>query len=146
MGVRNRCRKALLQARFASEINGRPVLVSLESIRGMLDDPETGVGAPLDEEDWAWISLLAEAIRENLPEIRERIAGSLENWTLDRLSIVTRLILEQALGEIFYCSPGTPVPVVIDESLDLARMFEEDEAAGLINGVLDAISSGSRKD
>ncbi|OPL18161.1 MAG: hypothetical protein AVO35_06560 [Candidatus Aegiribacteria sp. MLS_C] len=145
MGVRNRCRKALLQARFAAEINGRPILVNLEFIRSMLEDPELGVGAPLDEEDWTWIATLAEAIQENLAEIRERIGGSLENWTLDRLSIVTRLILEQAMGEMFYCSSRTPAPVVIDESLELARMFEEDEAAGLINGVLDAISGDGGK-
>lgn len=142
MGVRNRCRKALLQARFATEVNGRSLQFNLESIRRMIEDPETGLGAPLDEEDWAWVADLAEAVDRNIAEIRRRIEGSLENWTLDRLSMVTRLILEQALGEMYYCSPATPPPVVIDESVELARMFEEDDAAGLINGVLDAASGG----
>jgi N utilization substance protein B len=108
-------------------------------------DPELCIGVPLDEEDWNWIASLAESVRDHLPEIRESIGKALENWTLDRLSIVTRLILEQALGEMVYHRPPTPAAVVIDESIELARMFETDEVAGLVNGVLDTISAGQRK-
>ncbi|MBN2586155.1 MAG: transcription antitermination factor NusB [Candidatus Fermentibacteraceae bacterium] len=145
MGSRNRGRKALLQARFAAEINGRSLSVNLESLRRLLADPELGIGVPLDEEDWNWIASLAESVQDNLPEIRESIGKALENWTLDRLSIVARLILEQALGEMIYQHPPTPAAVVIDESIELARMFETDEVAGLVNGVLDSISAGQRK-
>ena len=103
MGVRSRSRKALLQARYAAEVNGRSLTVNLE-------------------------------------EIDARIEESLENWTLDRLSLVARLILEQALGEIFYSQPPTPIPVVIDEAIELAKAFDTDETAGFVNGVLDTIS------
>ena len=34
---------------------------------------------------------------------------------------------------------GTPVPVVIDEALELARQFSGDESVAFINGVLDAV-------
>lgn len=139
MGVRTRGRKALLQARFAAEINGRSVFANLESVRGLIADPELGLGAPLDTGDWEWISSVAEAVEENRDVIRRSIEDSLENWSLERLSIVARLILEQGLGEMLYLQPPTPAPVVMDESIKLARMFETDELAGLVNGVLDRI-------
>ncbi|MFO8184140.1 MAG: transcription antitermination protein NusB [Candidatus Aegiribacteria sp.] len=139
MGVRSRGRKALLQARFAAEMNGRSVFANLESVRGLIGDPELGLGAPLDTEDWEWISSVAEAVEENMEDIRRRIELSLENWSLERLSMVARLILEQGLGEMLYLEPPTPAPVVMDESIKLARMFETDEVAGLVNGVLDRI-------
>jgi len=140
MGVRSRSRKALLQARYAAEVNGRSLVVNLEDISRLLADPDLGIGVPFEAEEWDWISELARSIVENLEEIDTRIEESLENWTLDRLSLVTRLILEQALGEIFYFQPPTPIPVVIDEAIELAKAFDTDETAGFVNGVLDTIS------
>ena len=36
--------------------------------------------------------------------------------------------------------PSTPIPVIIDEALELARQFSGDESVSFINGVLDAVS------
>jgi len=140
MGVRSRSRKALLQARYAAEVNGRSLTVNLEDINRLLSDSDLGIGVPFETDEWNWISDLARSVVDNLEEIDARIEESLENWTLDRLSLVTRLILEQALGEIFYSQPPTPTPVVIDEAIELARAFDTDETAGFVNGVLDTIS------
>ncbi len=139
MGIRNRGRKALLQARYASEANNGSLSANLEDIRRLLEDPDLGIGVPLDIEDWNWVSDLARAVHYNREEIDATIEDALENWTLERLSLVTRLILEQALGELFYFQPPTPAPIVIDESIKLAKAFDTDETAGFVNGVLDSI-------
>lgn len=139
MGIRSRGRKALLQARYASEANNGSLSANLEDIRLLLEDPDLGMGVPLDTEDWNWVSDLARAVHYNREEIDAKIEDALENWTLDRLSLVTRLILEQALGEMFYFVPPTPAPIVIDESIKLAKAFDTDETAGFVNGVLDSI-------
>jgi N utilization substance protein B len=117
-----------------------PLRTSLESLRRLLDDPELGIGKPLDTQDWEWISGLGDLVERNLPEIRRSIEEALEHWSLERLSITTRLILEQSLCEMQYLDPPTPAPVVMDEAVELARIFDSDEAAGLVNGVLDNIS------
>ena len=143
MGVRNRCRKALLQARFAAEFNGRSLAANIESVREMLEDPDLGLGAPLDQEDWNWISDLATSVDDSIQDIRSRIEGSLENWSMERLSVVIRLIMEQALGEMLYLELPTPPAIAIDQAVELARMFETDEAAGLVNGVLDSITGSA---
>ncbi len=117
-----------------------PLRASLESLRRLLDDQELGIGMPLDTKDWEWIASLGDLVDRNLPEIRRSIGEALENWSLERLSITTRLILEQSLCEMQYLDPPTPAPVVMDEAVELARIFDSDEAAGLVNGVLDSIS------
>jgi len=139
MGIRSRGRKALLQARYAMEVNSESLLVNLEDIRLLLSDSDLGLGVPMDSEDWNWVSNLARAVHYNIAEINTKIEDALENWTLDRLSLVTRLILQQAVGEMYFSEPPTPPPVVIDESINLAKIFDTDETAGFVNGVLDAI-------
>ncbi|RKZ08311.1 transcription antitermination factor NusB [Candidatus Fermentibacteria bacterium] len=139
MGIRSRGRKALLQARYAMEVNSGSLLVNLEDIRLLLADSDLGLGVPMDSEDWNWVSDLARAVHYNKAEINTKIEEALENWTLDRLSLVTRLILQQAVGEMYFSEPPTPPPVVIDESINLAKIFDTDETAGFVNGVLDAI-------
>jgi len=139
MGIRSRGRKALLQARYAMEVNSESLSANLEDIRLLLEDPDLGLGVPLDTEDWNWVSDLARAVHYNRTEIDTRIEDALENWMLDRLSLVTRLILEQALGEMYYFQPPTPPPIVIDESIELAKAFDTKETAGFVNGVLDTI-------
>ncbi|NOQ23549.1 MAG: transcription antitermination factor NusB [Candidatus Aegiribacteria sp.] len=139
MGIRSRGRKALLQARYAMEVNSESLSANLEDIRLLLADPDLGLGVPMDTEDWNWVSDVARAVHYNRTEIDTRIEDALENWTLERLSLVTRLILEQALGEMYYSESSTPVPVVIDESIKLAKAFDTDETPGFVNGVLDTI-------
>lgn len=137
MGVRSRGRKALLQARYAAEINKRSLPVNMESMREFLSDVDLGIGVPLEIEDWAWVMDLGRVVQHNRSEIDSRIEDVLENWTLERLSIVTRLILEQALGEMDYFEPPTPAPVAIDEAIELAKAFEGEDTASFVNGILD---------
>lgn len=139
MGIRSRGRKALLQARYAMEVNSESLSANLEDIRMLLADPDLGLGVPMESEDWNWVTDLARAIHYNKAEIDAKIEDALKNWTVDRLSLVTRLILEQALGEMYYFKPPTEPPIVIDESINLAKAFDTDETAGFVNGVLDAV-------
>lgn len=140
MGARHRGRKALLQVRFAAEVNGRTLPENMESMKQLLSQEDLGIGTPLEMEEWIWIGELARIIHKNREEIDERITDVLENWTLERLSIVTRLILEQALAEMDYNEPSLPAPVAINESVELAREFDAEETAAFVNGVLDRLT------
>jgi len=141
MGVRTRCRKALLQARYASEQSGRSLSESMETMRLLLSDPEIRVGAPLSNEDWNWALELGMVVAGNREEIDDRLSPLLQNYSLERLSILTRLILEQAAAEMWHLDPPTPPAVAMDEAIELARDFDSEEAAGFVNGVLDNLAA-----
>ena len=57
---------------------------------------------------------------------------------------VDRNILRMAIYEMK--DLGTPPAVVIDEALELARRYSEEEATPFINGVLDSVRKIIRPD
>lgn len=128
MGMRSRARKFLLQCRYASCMNGETVSVNLDEL-GFSDlfDPETRV----------LVRGVADASSRYGAEISRRIESALTNWSIGRLSLITRLLLEQAVAEA--CYMGTPVPVVIRESVRMAEEFDQPGAGAFVNGVLHRI-------
>jgi N utilization substance protein B len=56
---------------------------------------------------------------------------------------VDRNLLRLAVAELTGF-PGTPVPIVINESLEIAKRYAAPESLGFLNGILDAIAK-SRK-
>jgi len=113
----------------------------MNGIKQLLSDPDAGIGAMLDEENWDWLTTLGQTVEVNIEEIDAAISAVLENWTLERLSIVTRLILEQAVAEMNFLESPTPIPVAIDEALDLTRVFETEETVKFVNAILDRLKA-----
>jgi N utilization substance protein B len=74
------------------------------------------------------------------------IGGALTtDWTVDRLQILVRLILEAGVFELTE-RPDVPPRVAINEYVNLAHAFFDGAEPGLINGVLDAIAKAYRGD
>ena len=74
----------------------------------------------------------------HLPEIDALVEAHATHWRLARMAVVDRLILRLAVFEFLY-RRDTPRTVVIDEAIELARAFSEQDAARFVNGVLDGI-------
>ena len=73
-----------------------------------------------------------------------QIGGALsEEWTVDRLETLIRVILRSAVFELNN-KPNVPASVVIDEYLDVAHAFFEGPESGLVNGVLDRLARDLR--
>jgi N utilization substance protein B len=81
---------------------------------------------------------LVEGTVTHLQAIDARIEGQAEHWRLERMAVIDRLILRMAVYEFLF-RPDTPRTVVIDEAIELARTFSEQDAARFVNGVLDGI-------
>ncbi|MBI2815825.1 MAG: transcription antitermination factor NusB [Acidobacteria bacterium] len=71
-------------------------------------------------------------------EIDAVIRRHAEHWRLERMAAVDRNILRLGIYELTHC-PETPPVVVINEALEIARKFSEEESVGFINGLLDQI-------
>ncbi len=73
---------------------------------------------------------------------RERIDAALaaaSRWPLGDLGKVERAVLRLGTCELLE-GDGTPVPVIVDESLELARAYAGDGAVQYVNGVLGQIA------
>ncbi len=74
----------------------------------------------------------------NIDEIDNYIKTNVENWNLDRISVIDRNILRLAIGELIF-KPDTPPKVIINEAIELAKKYGDENSKSFINGVLDAI-------
>jgi len=80
---------------------------------------------------------LARGTAANAEQIDKNIEAKSEHWRLERMPVVDRNILRLAIYEL--SQQAVPAPVIIDEALELARKFSNDESISFINGILDAV-------
>lgn len=81
----------------------------------------------------------AQAIIETREKLDSVIQQFLEHWRLERLGLCTRLILRLGTWEII--STQTPISIIINEAVELAKDFAEKDAYKFINGILDKIAA-----
>lgn len=89
------------------------------------------------EIDNKYVRDIVNGVLENLENIDNLITKYLENWDLDRLGKTDKAILRLATYEMVYYD--TPKLVVINEAVELAKMYSDDKVVKLINAVLDKI-------
>ena len=66
------------------------------------------------------------------PQIDEEIKVYLEKWSLDRLAAVDRNLLRLAVYELKYCSEEVPMNVVLDEAIEIAKLYGMTNQADLL--------------
>lgn len=77
-------------------------------------------------------------IEKNNEKIKELIEANLKaDWKIERISKIDLAILKLAIYEINYTD--TPYKVVINEAVELAKKYGEDNSKSFINGVLASI-------
>ena len=66
------------------------------------------------------------------------LAANALNWKLSRMAAVDRNVLRLATYELM--RTDTPVSVVLDEAIQLAKRFGSEASPSFVNGVLDAVA------
>ena len=83
---------------------------------------------------------LVRGVIARMPEIDGLLTAHTQNWRLERMAVIDRLVLRLGMYELL-AEPETPAKVIINEAIELARTFSGEEAVGFVNGILD----GARK-
>jgi N utilization substance protein B len=130
---RHRARERALQILFQWDMRQLPVD---ECIRLFNETLQSEGENPVRAHDDSFVESLVRGTVERQTEIDAMIKKHLEHWRLERMATVDRNILRLATYELM--QTVTPPAVVIDEALELARRFSNDEAVQFVNGVLDA--------
>lgn len=76
-------------------------------------------------------------------EIDDLANQYLNKWTIDRLGNTDQAILRMGIYELLYTS--TPAIVVINEAVELAKSYSDDDVRKMINAVLDGIYHDKEK-
>lgn len=89
----------------------------------------------IPEKDALYITEKYEKIAAMLPTLDELIDSAAKGWKASRLGKVDLTILRLAVYEMKY-DEDIPVGVAINEAVELAKKFGQDESPSFINGIL----------
>jgi transcription antitermination protein NusB len=123
---RRTAREKALQALFQIDISK---VESNEAIQHVLEDQ------PNDQ----YLTRLVEGVIQHQEEIDRIIKEHLEKWTIERLAHVDRSLLRLAVYELMYCKEEVPVNVALDEAIEIAKIYGDDQSSRFINGVLSKV-------
>lgn len=91
-----------------------------------------------DEKTKEYIKDVWLGVEKNKEEITEKISSNLKtNWKLERISKIDIALLKLAIYEMLY--KKIPFKVAINEAVELAKKYGEDNSASFVNGVLASI-------
>jgi N utilization substance protein B len=96
-----------------------------------------------DDEDYAR-TLLRKTIQHEEPYL-EMVKASAKNWELERIAFTDSLILQLAISEAIEFS-SIPTKVTINEFLEIAKLYSTQKSSKFINGILDNIFTGLKKE
>jgi transcription antitermination protein NusB len=130
MPSRRRSRQRALQILYLWDARRQPIDEAINAYYETLYSEEHPERDP-------FVAALVRGTVQHVTEVDERISRHAEHWRMERMPAVDRNILRLAVYEMMH--GGTPAAVTIDEALELARKFSNEESVQFLNGVLDAI-------
>ncbi len=131
---RKKSREIATQLLFEMSINKESYTDIIESFKENTD-------IKLDDVDFGYIIRILKTVNENIILINETIEKNLVKWSLNRLSKMNLAILRIAICEILF-EDDIPEKVSVNEGIELAKKYGEDNASSFINGVLNSIIKG----
>ena len=93
-----------------------------------------------EEEDFELAKTLYRKSVLDMRSNMELINKYTNNWDLDRISDIDKLIMDIAISELRYF-PSIPVKVTLNEYIDISKNYGTEKSGGFINGILDKIVS-----
>lgn len=103
------------------------------SLEKTLERFKLGFNLSLKEDSYA--RDLVSGACEDREKLDELMIPLLENWKIERLGCATKLILRMALWELL--QEKIMPSVIINEAIELAKLFAEKDAYKFVNGLLD---------
>ena len=137
---RRKAREAALQMLYQWEV-GRASAHEAIVTYWPAHDSDKALPEPLRE----FANGLVRGTITRVAEIDAVLAAHAQNWRVERMGVIDRLVLRLAVYELL-AEAGTPSRVVINEAIELARAYSGEEAVAFVNGVLDAARKELRRD
>ena len=136
MGSRRKAREAAVQMLFQIDLSGEDPARAIELYKQYLGEA--------DEADEFAIELVRGCCAER-EAIDAKIREVSRHWRLERMARVDRNILRLAAYELLHLAE-VPRKVTLNEAVELAKRFGDEDSPAFVNGVLDRIASDLGKE
>lgn len=81
---------------------------------------------------------IVNGVIKNSKEIDSLISKHLKNWKIERLGVIEKNILRIATYELLF-KDEIPAAIIIDEAVELAKEYGNENSSSFVNGILDCI-------
>lgn len=125
MGKRNTGRKLAMKALYQAELQK----VTIEEI-----NKDYLIKSRYLEDTKNWAINLSQGTWSKLTELDQLISTYAVGWSLKRINPIDKSILRIAFYELL--ETDTPVQIVINEALEIAKKYSTDDSPKFINGIL----------
>lgn len=121
-------REKSLQVLYAYEMSG-------DGLQYLLDGILIDITNKLDKE---FSTKIVNAVIANRKDLDSQISERVNNWEMDRIALIDRILLRIGIAELNYF-PDIPPKVSINEVIEIAKDYSTSNSGKFINGILDAI-------
>jgi len=91
-----------------------------------------------DQEIKDYILYVVKGIERNISDIQNKISDNLKkDWKIERISKINLVLLKLAIYEILYTE--TPYKVAINEAIEIAKKYGDDNSPNFVNGILASV-------
>ena len=125
---RSQARDLVLQGLYATEIGETEESDVFEDIIE---------GAELGDNALEFAHNLFDQVRQERAWADKIISELAHNWKLERIAIIDQIVLRMAMTEMKVVL-DTPVKVVLNEAIELAKRYSTAESSRFVNGILDS--------
>jgi transcription antitermination factor NusB len=133
---RTQARECALQILYQYEMNPEPMPDILKKFWSQQDEA-------FSEEVRGFAEKLALGTVEHQTEIDKVLGRYADNWELSRMAMIDRNIMRFATFELLYLA-DVPPKVTLNEAVNLAKKFSQEESGKFVNGVLDKINHAEK--
>ncbi len=87
---------------------------------------------------------LVKGVQANKEKIDARMQAASLHWKIDRMASVDRNILRSAVYEMLFAAELIEPKIVINEAIEIAKIYGTQDSAAFVNGILDQIVRNDR--
>jgi N utilization substance protein B len=121
---RHQARERALEIFYESTIKERPATVIVNELNVRPDN---------------YVIALLTSAEQNQSRANELMSEFSIDWPLDRIALIDRLIMTLAIGEMLM-ENAPPLAVILDEAVEMAKVFSTDGSSSFVNGVLSSVA------
>ena len=140
--ARRASREIVLQALYLREQGQVSETAALAEVTEHFTASPEREGSEHPEWDREYADKLYSLVSEKKEELDEQIQSHSPNWKLERMARVDLNLLRLSVAEILFLEE-TPPKVTLNEALEIAKVYGDENSSSFVNGILDSFLAKS---
>ena len=127
---RHQARETAFKMIFQMDVGQNPIEIAEGTLEEAIEEKAVSV------KERSFVMNLVSGVDDKREELDAFIIEHAKGWTIDRINVIEKNIIRLALYEIRYMD-GIPYEVSVNEAIELAKTYGDDDAYSFVNGILD---------